>query len=1135
MKKLIQTPFFLLLQFCGLAMISLALNAQNISQNAVFNNITSDEGLPSTSVTDVTQDTYGFIYLGTWEGVFQFDGKNYKKIFYEGRYVEADEKGGVWIEAGDGDLIYYDSNKDSLSFYRDIDLNRRYVQVLLGKQGEVFASTTKGIMKLDPETQKFILEPGQESGEVYNLQLGDDGRVNFILVQNGKEAKMGKRHPDGKFHYEQFPLDENTINKTSFATYRQTVILPYGNSGTVLLNPIGLATRESDTEPWTFKKFSEPELLKEKGLGSEASYIIHGPFIWLNQRNAITKINLETGESLTIHSGTNTHKELLPMSSDHGCKLYLDRQGVIWITRFAYGISLLNTHQSDFGLLRDEQGKTIPDILSSYELEDGSFWIGQRISIESGLIHFATDGKNILHRIGASQDNPPAGKTFGSELSHPYPWAIAETSDSTLWVGTGSPGDQNGGLNRIDPKTGLITRYRNNPKDSTSLSKNWIFGIQVDARDKLWISHTDGMDFFDPEIEKFTSLVKDSSNSRPRGVLIDSQENLLVQRTEDGGSWMLIDTKSKSVIKQGAFFGEYLGYSTSRPVLDTKGRVWIATVDGFGYADEEYNGLKFWQSYEEFGFPDLEIRAFSYDEDGYLYFGTSDGIFQYLPETGKTVRFGIERGLQSSSFNSKLKNRGPSGKIYFSGNGGMNVFDPSELQTNPYPPQIIIRGITLDGKNYQNYLDSTERKPNHTISSLLIPPGITTLNINFAAIHFGGNGNNSSQYRLTNFDDTWQEASGNAVFTNLPAGDYTLELKSVNLDGIWSESPLRVSIKVLPPWYQTWWAYLLYLVLFMILAYLFIQEQRKRAARIEREKSKDRELAQAKEIEKAYSELKSTQAQLIQSEKMASLGELTAGIAHEIQNPLNFVNNFSEVSSEMIDELQEELQNGELEEAKLLATEIKGNLNKITHHGKRADSIVKGMLEHSRSKKGEKELTDINALVDEFVRLSYHGLRAKNKSFNADFKLDLDPNLPKVNVVASDIGRVILNLVNNAFYAVNEKANSKNTDPDYKPLVTVSSIYSPQAGGQGLSRDIGRGAIQISVNDNGSGIPDSIKEKIFQPFFTTKPTGSGTGLGLSLSYDIVKVHGGDLRVRSVDEEGTEMILLLPVTDQIKNE
>ncbi|MBN3521014.1 histidine kinase [Algoriphagus lutimaris] len=465
----------------------------------------------------------------------------------------------------------------------------------------------------------------------------------------------------------------------------------------------------------------------------------------------------------------------------------------------------------------------------------------------------------------------------------------------------------------------------------------------------------------------------------------------------------------------------------------------------------------------------------------------------------------------------------------------MNVFDPSELQTNPYPPQIIIRGITLDGKNYQNYLDSTERKPNHTISSLLIPPGITTLNINFAAIHFGGNGNNSSQYRLTNFDDTWQEASGNAVFTNLPAGDYTLELKSVNLDGIWSESPLRVSIKVLPPWYQTWWAYLLYLVLFMILAYLFIQEQRKRAARIEREKSKDRELAQAKEIEKAYSELKSTQAQLIQSEKMASLGELTAGIAHEIQNPLNFVNNFSEVSSEMIDELQEELQNGELEEAKLLATEIKGNLNKITHHGKRADSIVKGMLEHSRSKKGEKELTDINALVDEFVRLSYHGLRAKNKSFNADFKLDLDPNLPKVNVVASDIGRVILNLVNNAFYAVNEKANSKNTDPDYKPLVTVSSIYSPQAGGQGLSRDIGRGAIQISVNDNGSGIPDSIKEKIFQPFFTTKPTGSGTGLGLSLSYDIVKVHGGDLRVRSVDEEGTEMILLLPVTDQIKNE
>ncbi|WP_367182809.1 ATP-binding protein [Algoriphagus sp.] len=281
-------------------------------------------------------------------------------------------------------------------------------------------------------------------------------------------------------------------------------------------------------------------------------------------------------------------------------------------------------------------------------------------------------------------------------------------------------------------------------------------------------------------------------------------------------------------------------------------------------------------------------------------------------------------------------------------------------------------------------------------------------------------------------------------------------------------------------------------------------------------------LEQAKaEIESAMNELKSTQAQLIQSEKMASLGELTAGIAHEIQNPLNFVNNFSEVSAELVDEMNEELEKGDIEEAKFIGKDLKENLSKINHHGKRADAIVKGMLEHSRANKGEKAPTDLNALADEFVRLSYHGLRAKDKSFNADFKLELDPDLPKVNVVASDIGRVILNLVNNGFYAVNDKAKSGNVDPDYKPTVSVSSVYSPLAGGQG-------GVIQLSVQDNGPGIPDSIKEKIFQPFFTTKPTGSGTGLGLSLSYDIVKAHGGELRVKSKEGEGTVFNIKLPI-------
>jgi signal transduction histidine kinase len=267
------------------------------------------------------------------------------------------------------------------------------------------------------------------------------------------------------------------------------------------------------------------------------------------------------------------------------------------------------------------------------------------------------------------------------------------------------------------------------------------------------------------------------------------------------------------------------------------------------------------------------------------------------------------------------------------------------------------------------------------------------------------------------------------------------------------------------------------------------------------------------ELQSSLQELKATQAQLIQSEKMASLGELTAGIAHEIQNPLNFVNNFSEINTELIAELEAEAASGNMDEVKGLAKDIKDNEQKINLHGKRADAIVKGMLQHSRTSKGEKQATDINALADEYLRLSYHGLRAKNKTFNADFKTNFDENIGRVNIVPQDIGRVLLNLFNNAFYAVHEMA--KNVHVGYEPTVYVST------------RKV-NDKIEIRVQDNGMGISKSLQDKIFQPFFTTKPTGQGTGLGLSLSYDIVKAHGGTLDLESTEGGGATFIIQLPL-------
>jgi len=280
---------------------------------------------------------------------------------------------------------------------------------------------------------------------------------------------------------------------------------------------------------------------------------------------------------------------------------------------------------------------------------------------------------------------------------------------------------------------------------------------------------------------------------------------------------------------------------------------------------------------------------------------------------------------------------------------------------------------------------------------------------------------------------------------------------------------------------------------------------------------------QTQELQGALHELKSTQAQLIQSEKMASLGELTAGIAHEIQNPLNFVNNFSEVNTELLAEMKEAIEKGDMEEVKAIAEDIIANEQKINYHGKRADAIVKGMLQHSRSSGGQKEPTDINALADEYLRLAYHGLRAKDKSFNATMKTDFDETIGKINVIPQDMGRVILNLITNAFYVVAEKKKPLTPDgkinlasKDYVPTVTVST------------KKLGN-KIEVRVADNGNGIPRHILDKIFQPFFTTKPTGQGTGLGLSMSYDIVtKGHAGELKVETKENEGSVFIIQLPL-------
>ncbi len=549
---------------------------------------------------------------------------------------------------------------------------------------------------------------------------------------------------------------------------------------------------------------------------------------------------------------------------------------------------------------------------------------------------------------------------------------------------------------------------------------------------------------------------------------------------------------------------------------DREGIVWIATANSllrFDPAAE--NIIKFDQ---KDGLPSNQINSIIEDLEGSLWINTSAGLSKLNKNAPQNkwnfVNFDAQDGLQGFT-SSKANWVGKDGEIFLGGIDGLTYFYPGKI--NEIKPDIVIEDIKVSDVSLKS--DSSAFKIDKSVMRLNeLDLSYTQNNISFefASIHFSRPEKNKIIYKLEGFDAHWISTDRNFVsYTNLAPGKYTFMVKGSNGDGIWNDKGKSIKIYINPPWWRTTFAYIGYFLLLAFLVFGIDRFQRRRLIEKERAQAKEKELEQAKEIEKAYNKLKSTQTQLIHAEKMASLGELTAGIAHEIKNPLNFINNFSEISTELLDEMQTELnRNGNRNDGiKEIVSNLKQNLEKITQHGKRADSIVKGMLLHSRGTAGEKVLTNINELLDQYVTLAYHGLRAQDKEFNITIEKDYDKSIEKINVVPQDISRVFLNLINNACYAANDK--KKNSGDNFQPKLKVSTKNQ-------------KDSVEIKIKDNGNGIPKDILDKIFQPFFTTKPTGEGTGLGLSLSYDIVtKAHGGEITFKSEDGKHTEFIITLP--------
>ncbi|MEX2565659.1 MAG: two-component regulator propeller domain-containing protein, partial [Cyclobacteriaceae bacterium] len=689
----------------------------------------------------------------------------------------------------------------------------------------------------------------------------------------------------------------------------------------------------------------------------------------------------------------------------------------------------------DFGWLENDEG----DIIWSAENMDDTFHAGGGIK-NRGLIDFISLDKGTVHLRYKSDD------------SHSYDsWNVDAPSFINLWGIT---------LIKIEDQNSQndIHEYLQQPNNDIYINGSSIRDIHIDIRDNniLWVS-----DFGLTRIDLSDNSVQ-SFNHNP---------------------------ENPNSISSNLIFGIYQEPDRS---------LWLTTDQGLNHFDPETESVIAYT--EEDGLPTNFTESVLPGENNGLWISTQNGLSQMISSEsiGKVtfINYNASDGIGGENFIGLIAGKTDDGTFYFGGEHGLTEF--SNIQANLTPPRMFISDLKISNESV------LEMKENSPLTQSLFRTDHLDLTYNqndlsfdFSALHFGNPQKNQYAHMLEGFDEDWIYDNRNfASYTNLEPGNYTFRIRGSNSDGIWNEEGKSVSISIASPWWRTLWAYSFYLMLLIGGFVLVDKVQRKRLLRKQIDRARVKELKHAKEIELAYENLKAAQEQLVQQEKLASLGQLTAGIAHEIKNPLNFVNNFSELSVELVEEAREEVNeklSADSHQLTAILDDIEANLHKIHEHGSRADSIVKSMLEHSRGGSGKKEPTDLNGLVMEYVNLSFHGMRAGKNPINVDMEFELDEAIGEVPLVAEDFSRVIVNLCNNGFDAMREKLSAISDQPSasYHPKITVRT----KSNGNNVT---------IEIEDNGPGIQDDIKDKILQPFFTTKKGTAGTGLGLSITNDIIK-------------------------------
>jgi ligand-binding sensor domain-containing protein/signal transduction histidine kinase len=1164
-----------------------ALSAQPFfegpGEHIKFERLTVEQGLSQNTIQCLLQDRQGFLWFGTRDGLNRYDGYSFTVYKPEPQNTQSlsdnqieslyeDRLGILWIGTLYGGLNRFDAATESFRHYKHDPQNSQSISnnhiiaIYEDRAGVLWFGTEAGLNRFDRATETFR----RYQHDPANPSSLSDNSVSAILEDSLGELWIG------------------TVSR-------------------------GLARMGApDREAGIFRTYQhDPQ--NPQSLASDVVNAIcedQAERLWIGTSGGLSCLRREDRGAKTVVFRNYQHNPKNPysLSQNYIRSIYADRSGVIWIAARGGGLnrfdparetttgaafrSYQNDPQNPFSLSSN-------DIYSIYEDRSGGMWLGTRAGanrferVPLPFQHYQHDPKNPaslsdksvwaiyedragdiwigtlsggLDRFERATGTPP-GVAFthfrydvknSRSLSDNSVWSIYEDQAGTLWIGT-----RDGGLNQFDRATKTFRHFRRDPNNPRSLSYNWVTSIHESRQERdgvLWIgTWGGGLNRF----ERHTGIFKNYRNDPQNPHSLSSNGVWLIYEDRAGVLWLGTEIGLERFDRATETFKHYHHDPNAANSLsnnsvwsiheDRAGALWIGTSSGLNRFDRHTETFKHYR--EKDGLPNDVIYGILEDARGNLWLSTNKGIVKFNPETGTIKSYEARDGLQSNEFNANAAFQNRRGEMFFGGIDGFNVFHPDSVKDNPYVPPVVITALKRYNTDVAEGIAISE-KGIAARDEIVLSYKDNILNFEFAALSFRNSFKNQYAVRLEGFNDNWIQlgAQRQATFTNLSPGEYTLQVKGSNNDGVWNEAGAALKLSITPPWWKTRWAYALYAALGLGLLYAargFELKQREQKtmlkeselrvlaaeaqaqalqaenARQESELQKAAELESAYQaLEEAHAHLQATQQQLVTQEKLASLGQLTAGIAHEIKNPLNFVNNFAVLSVDLAKELRAEIEKhktregGDFENLQDIIAMLELNVEKINHHGQRADNIVKSMMQHAHGVSGQRAPADINRLLDEAVDLTYHGLRAKDASLNIAIEKEYDESIGKLNVVPQNISRVFLNLINNACYAAQEKQKDKR-----KEQTANADNFSPALGVRTKNLD---DKIEIRIRDNGNGIPAGIHDKIFSPFFTTKPAGQGAGLGLSISYDIiVQEHKGEIKFATTEGSFTEFMIYLP--------